>query len=136
MPDIRYPSFLLACASLVFTCGCHSTHSSSPVNRHNPEAVLRAYFEAWAHNDNETRASFMSNKEVQSMSEPVDSIRILSLVPNQSASTTTRVYSVSFEIKFAGGRSISMEDGRYYWTYTLTWDSTRDSWLISNYGSG
>ena len=70
------------------------------------------------------------------MSEPVDSIRILSLVPNESASTTTRVYSVSFEIKFTGGRSISMEDGRYYWTYTLNWDSRRDSWLVSNYGAG
>jgi len=70
------------------------------------------------------------------MSEPVDSIRILSLVPNDGASTTTRVYSVSFEIKFKGGRSISMEDGRYNWTYTLSWDQTRDSWLISNYGAG
>jgi hypothetical protein len=30
----------------------------------------------------------------------------------------------------------SMDSGRYNWTYTLTWDGSRDSWFISNYGAG
>lgn len=68
--------------------------------------------------------------------EPVDSLRILTIAPAERASPTKRVYAVSFEVTFKGGRSISMGNGRYNWTYTLTWDATRDSWLISNYGAG
>jgi Domain of unknown function (DUF4829) len=69
-------------------------------------------------------------------SEPVESLRLLSLKPASGDSLTTRVYAVVFEITFKGGRSISMENGRYSWTYTLTWDQSRDSWLIANYGAG
>lgn len=69
-------------------------------------------------------------------SEPVSSLHVSSLALVDGVSPVKRVYSVSFDIAFRGGRSISMENGRYNWTYTLTWDATRDSWLISNYGAG
>jgi hypothetical protein len=68
--------------------------------------------------------------------EPVDSLLLLSIAPTDGASPTTRVYSVSFEVTFKGGHGLSMEDGRYNWSYTLSWDATRDSWLIANYGAG
>jgi hypothetical protein len=68
--------------------------------------------------------------------EPVESLRVLSVTANDGATSTQRVYAVSFDVTFKRGRSLSMESGRYKWTYTLTWDAARDSWLISNYGAG
>jgi len=43
--------------------------------------------------------------------EPVDSLRVLSVIPAAAESPTTRVYAVSFEVAFHGGRSLSMENG-------------------------
>ena len=132
----RYLAFLLAGWLLLTHAACQSTRSSALVDRHDPEAVLRAYFEAWARNDTVTQTSFMAAKYGRLAREPVNSLRVVSVALLDGASATTHVYSVSFDVTFPGGRSISMEDGRYYWTYTLTWDTTRDSWLIRNYGAG
>jgi hypothetical protein len=129
-------TFLLAGALLLTSSACQSTRSSPVVDRHDPEAVLRAYFAAWARNDTEAQTSFMTANYARLAHEPVDSLRVLSVTPASAESPTTRVYAVSFEIAFNGGRSLSMENGRYSWTYTLTWDARHDTWLISNYGAG
>ena len=129
-------SLLLLCGSLLTYAACQSTHNSPAVDRRDPEAVLRAYFNAWSNNDAATQKSLMTEKYSNLAYEPVDSLRVLTIVPADGASPTKRVYAVSFEVTFKGGRSISMENGRYNWTYTLNWDATRNSWLISNYGAG
>jgi hypothetical protein len=127
-------SLFLGCVVLLKFAACQSTHRFTAVDRRDPEAVLRAYFAAWANNDRATLTSLMVQKYANLAYEPVDSLRVLTIVPADGASPTRRVYAVSFEVTFKGGRSISMENGRYNWTYTLTWDAARDSWLISNYG--
>jgi hypothetical protein len=128
-------ALVLECA-LLLTSACQSTRSSPAVDRHDPEAVLRAYFAAWARNDTDAQTSFMIANRAGLAREPVDSLRVLSVTPVAGVSPTTRVYSVSFEVTFKGGRSLSMENGRYNWTYSLTWDATNNSWLIANYGAG
>ena len=133
---MRFISLLLGCLWLLTCAACHSTHLSPAVDRRDPEAVLRAYFAAWSNNDTATQTSFMTQNHSNLAYEPVDSLRVLKIIPADAGSPTKRVYAVSFEVKFKGGRSISMENGRYNWTYTLMWDGTRDSWLISNYGAG
>jgi len=134
-PNKSLVALVLECA-LLMTSACQSTRTSPAVDRHDLEAVLRAYFAAWARNDTDARTSFMIATRASWAREPVDSLRVLSVKPVDGASPTTRVYSVSFEVTFTGGRSVSMENGRYNWTYSLTWDATKDSWLIANYGAG
>jgi hypothetical protein len=136
MLRIRYKACFLVGVTLLICAACHPKRSSPAVDRHDPEAVLRAYFAAWARNDTEAQISFMAAGYGRLADEPVDSLRILSLAPADGGSSTRKVYSVSFDITFTGGRSVSMENGRYYWTYTLTWDAARESWLITNYGAG
>ena len=121
---------------LVMAAACHTIRSSPAVDRHQPEAVLNGYFAAWARNDTNAQTSFMTSNSARLAYEPVQSLRVLQVTPAATSSPTTRVYSVSFEVTFNGGRSVSMENGRYNWTYTLIWDGPRDSWLISNYGVG
>jgi hypothetical protein len=129
-------AFLLGYAVLIASAACTSTRSSPAVNRHDPAAVLNAYFAAWAHNDTNAQTSFMTPNYARLASEPVESLRVLSVRSADGASPTKRVYSVSFEVTFKGGRSLSMESGAYNWTYALTWEATRDSWLVANYGAG
>lgn len=77
-------------------------------------------------------------------SESVDRVTVVSLrlLDEKTARlwsagdvNTTRVYLIVFDYN-PGGRGLSMERGRYTWTYVLTWDAGRDSWLVSNYGTG
>jgi hypothetical protein len=105
------------------------------VDRHNPESVLRAYFDAWERSDWSVQVSLMDEKYAQMAPEPVDSISILEIQPIASSSLTARIYLVIFEIKVKG-QGISMQSGRYDWNYYLTWDAKRGSWFITNYGSG
>jgi len=111
--------------------------SSVPVavDRHNPESVLRAYFDAWVRSDWSVQLSLMDEKYGQMAPEPVDSINILEIQPISSSSLTYQTYHVIFEIKVKG-QGISMQSGRYDWSYYLTWNPKRDSWLITNYGTG
>jgi len=102
------------------------------VNRHDPESVVRAYFEAWGRNDWATEASFMDEKYAGMAAEPVDSIRILELHALNTA-PTERTYQVIFEIKVKG-EGVSIQSGQYNWNYYLSWDAQRGTWLISNYG--
>ena len=115
--------------------GCATTRSSAVVNRRDPEPVLRAYFDAWAHNDATRQQSFMTSNYAGLVSEPVDSLRVLSIKPIDPLAGTTRVFAVSFDIKSSSPGS-SVPSGRHEWTYTLTWDRKSEGWLISNYGAG
>lgn len=56
-------------------------------------------------------------------------IRCLSSTANETE------FSVIFFIDMAG-QGLSMESGLYSWTYTLTWDKNKESWLITSYGMG
>jgi hypothetical protein len=102
------------------------------VDRHDPESVVREYFEAWGRGDWSAEASFMDEKYAGMAPEPVDSIRILELRALNTASTE-RTYQVIFEIKVKG-EGVSMQSGQYNWNYYLSWDAQRATWLISNYG--
>jgi hypothetical protein len=77
----------------------------------------------------------MDKKFERMVPEPVESIKLLEVSPLKGSSATHTVYRVVFEIKVKE-EGISMESGRYDWTYELTWDPQRASWLISDYGSG
>jgi len=103
-------------------------------DRHNPESVLRGYFDAWGRNDWSAQKSFMDQKYAPMSPEPVDSIHILQIKVSGS-SATEQNYQVLFEIRVKG-QGISMYSGKYQWDYYLTWDASRDSWLITNYGAG
>jgi hypothetical protein len=124
-------------AVIVFLlAGCtNSATDAVKVDRHNPESVLRAYFDAWQRSDWSTQASLMDKKYAQMAPEPLDSIRILEIQPLSVSSSTERTYHVLFEIKVKG-QGVSMQSGRCDWSYTLTWDPRRASWLITNYGAG
>jgi hypothetical protein len=141
-----FASLLLGCVALVLFATCHSSDRVAAVDRRDPDAVLRAYFVAWDHNDTDTQKSFMAARyrEADWYSEPVGSVTLVSakVLDEQSArlwSTgapdANRVYQVVFDYN-PEGRGFSMARGRYTWTYTLTWDGERSSWLISNYGAG
>jgi hypothetical protein len=104
------------------------------VDRHDPESVLRAYFDAWGRSDWSTQQSLMDELYADMSPEPVDSIRILE-IQRVSSSPTECVYSVLFDIQVKG-QGVSMHSGQVRWNYYLTWYADRDSWLISNYGYG
>jgi hypothetical protein len=123
---------LISCNTLPPT---YAPPISSTLDRHNPESVLRAYFDAWKQSDWPLQVSLMGVKYVQMTPEPVDSISILNIQPLPSSSKTDQTYNVTFEIKVKG-QGISMQSGQYSWSYYLTWDAKRDSWLITNYGAG
>jgi hypothetical protein len=108
---------------------------AATVDHHDPGSVLRAYFDAWERSDWSVQASLMDKKYAQMVPEPVDSIRILEIQPILSSSLTERTYHVIFEIKVKG-QGVSMQSGWYDWSYYLTWDAQRSSWLITNYGAG
>jgi hypothetical protein len=137
-------AFLVGCAALVMSTACQSARSSPAVNRRDPQAVLSAYFAAWTRNDTTAQASFMTPSSARLAHEPVDSVNVLSVnlldektsrLWSSGSPETMRVYLVTFDYK-PTGRGFSMGRGRYTWTYTLTWDATRDSWLIASYGAG
>lgn len=137
-------ALLLGCAAFLTSAACQSTHSSPAVDRHDPEAVLNAYFAAWARNDTNAQTSFMTPTYARMFREDADLVRVLSIklldektskLWSSGSPETTRVYRVLFDYK-PTGHGFSMETGRYIWTYTLIWDPTRDSWLIASYGAG
>jgi hypothetical protein len=102
---------------------------SIPFDRHDPEAVLRAYFDAWNRNDWTAKNSLLGQERAP---EPVDSVRVIE-IELISSSPTEFVYRVQFELRVKG-EGVSMHSGKYGWKYYLTWDANRDSWLITNYG--
>ena len=137
--NMRFLFLVVVSLAFLLSAGCmNSTNTSKAaviVDRHNPKSVLRAYFDAWERSDWSVQASLMDEKYAQMVPEPVDSIRILEIQPISSSSVTEQTYHVIFEIKVKG-QGVSMQSGRYDWSYYLTWDAKRGSWLITNYGAG
>jgi hypothetical protein len=129
---------LVVSLAFLLSAGCtNSTNTSKTadtIDRHNPESVLRAYFDAWQRSDWSVQASLMDEKYAQMAPEPVDLIRILEIQPVLSSLLTERTYRVIFEIQVKG-QGVSMQSGQYGWSYYLTWDAKRSSWLITNYGA-
>ena len=127
---------LVVSLAFLLSAGCTNTSKTADtIDRHNPESVLRAYFDTWERSDWSVQASLMDEKYAQMVPEPVESIRILEIQPISSSSLTEQTYHVIFEIKVKG-QGVSMQSGRYDWNYYLTWDAERSSWLITNYGAG
>jgi hypothetical protein len=104
------------------------------LDRHDPESVLRAYFSAWQNGDWDGEASFMADMYAHMEPEPVKSLRIVDL-RRVEGSPSQCLYAVTFDF-VPKGDLISMEAGRYDWTYDLSWDEARQSWIITNYGEG
>jgi len=125
-------SIVVSLAFLLFA-GCRHKNAVS-VNRKDPESVLRAYFDAWNRNDWSFRASLMDERYGHITPEPVEYVRIVELRYLPDPSSPDRTYQVTFEIKVT--RPGSMNSGQYHWTYILSWDASRGSWLITNYGAG
>jgi hypothetical protein len=119
-------------AVVLCICSTRSPSTVEAVDRSKPESVLRAYFASWGSGDWGAKNSFL--KHGRTVPEPVESIRVLTLQRLEN-SPTRYLYYVAFEIKVKG-RGVSMESGRYDWTYELTWDERRQSWIITNYGAG
>ena len=146
MTVTSFTSFVLAFVALSVFPTCRSNNGSSFVDRRDSDAVLQAYFAAWNRNDTVSQKSFMtaSYSDTDWYGEPVDSITVVSAkrldeksarLWSTGAPDVTRVYLVVFDYS-PHGRGFSMEPGRYPWTYILTWDAARASWLISSYGAG
>ena len=141
-----FTSLLLAAVALFMPTTHLSVSGSTRLNRRDAGAVLRAYFAAWNRNDTATQKSLMTAQYANASwyPEPVESVAVVSTklldektahLWSTGASESTRVYLVVFDYN-PRGRGFSMERGRYTWTYVLTFDAQRRSWLISNYGAG
>jgi cell division protein FtsX len=116
------------------TAGTSGQSKLMLIDRHDPEAVLRACFSAWQKGKWEEEALYMSSTFSNMVPEPAKSLQIVDLKRLERSSSHC-LYSVSFD--FAPfGDPVSMEAGRYNWTYELNWDSQRESWIITNYGEG
>ncbi len=104
------------------------------INRHDPNAVLQAYFDAWEHNDWTTQASLLDKKYSHMVPEPVKSLTLLEtqIISNQ---LLEKVYVVTFEIQVKG-QGVVLHSGQYKWTFYISWDVSRDEWVITNYGEG
>jgi len=104
-----------------------------PVDRHDPESVIRAYFDAWERSDSLALASVLSSKYGRSfMFEPMDSLEILEIKLLSDLSSTERIYSVLYDVQWTNREDTNPTR----WSFHLTWDATRDSWIITNYGAG
>ena len=124
----------LTIAACSCSCSAPSKTISAVIDMRNPEAVIRGYFDAWKRGDWAGQDSLMVKLYRGMVPEPVESLRVLELrLINNS--TLRCLYYVAFEIKVKG-HGVSMESGRYDWSYELKWDESRKAWLISNYGAG
>jgi len=146
MTVTSFTSFVLAFVALLVFPTCRSHNSLPLVDRRDSDAVLQAYFAAWNRNDTVSQKSFMTATYADAdwYAEPADSVTVVSVkrldektarLWSTGAPDVTHVYLVVFDYN-PHGRGLSMERSRYIWTYTLTWDAARASWLISNYGAG
>ena len=143
---IRFLTLVFVACVALSTGACFPKNGTATTDRQNPDAVLRAYFKAWNRNDVASQKSFMVAKYADAdwYPEPIESVTLVSARPldpkdarlwSTGASEATRTYVVIFDYN-PRGQGFSMKRGRYTWTYTMTWDAQRASWLISNYGAG
>ena len=126
----------MALLTRLVAASCSRPSSSAvTVDRRDPESVVRGYFDAWERSDWPAQVSFMSGTYANMAPEPADSLRVVEIHRLKESSATVARYRVVFDIKVQG-EGVSMSSGRCDWTYDLTWDADRGSWLITNYGAG
>jgi hypothetical protein len=132
----RIAYLLLAGTALSLLGACsRGARTALTVDHNDPESVLRAYFQAWEQGDWSLQASLMDGKYTRMVPEPLDSLSVLEIQALPDPSASEKVYVVDFEIRVKGN-GVSMHSGEYRWTYYLSWDDRRGSWLITNYGAG
>ena len=104
-----------------------------PVDRHDPESVIRAYFDAWERSDSSAMASVLSSKFGQNfMFEPLESMELLEIELISDPSPTEQVFSVLYDAQWKD----QPDNNPIRWSFHLMWDANRDSWIITNYGAG
>lgn len=62
--------------------------------------------------------------------EPVESLTLLE-TRIISSQPLEKVYVVTFEIQVKG-QGIVLPSGQYEWTFYISWDASRDEWVITN----
>jgi len=102
------------------------------VDRHDPESVIRAYFDAWVRSDSSAMASVLSHNNGYFIFEPMNSISILEIKLISDSSSRERIYSVLYDVQW----KVQEGSGKIRWSFTLEWNANRDSWLIDHYGYG
>ena len=101
-------------------------------DRHDPEVVLRAWFDALEQKDAEMMDLLHgTNTHGAYAFESTKSIEILEIQLISSSSAAERVYRVWFDIQYTDPLKKS---GKTQLTFYLTWDANRDAWIITNYG--
>ena len=104
-----------------------------PVDRHDPESIIRAYFDAWQRSDSSAMASVLSSKFGQNfMFEPLKSMELLEIELISDPTPTEQVFSVLYDAQWTD----QLDTNPIRWKFYLTWDANRDSWIITNYGAG
>ena len=104
----------------------HTPFSTIPFDRHDPESVVRAYFDAWNRNDWATRDALARQKMTYGTVEYVHILEI----KNVSPSPTEPIYTVVLEIKPEGYEVTTIRQ-----RFHLSWDAQGDTWYISNFGT-
>lgn len=112
---------------------------SFPVDPHDPESVIRAWFDAWKRGDGNAMAWVEGkNYANYAFDGAIESIEIVEIKLISSPSQTERSFNVVFNIQFKKGQEEghNLHNGKVGWTFALTWDPSRDSWLVTNHGYG
>ncbi|MEK6750742.1 MAG: hypothetical protein AABZ00_00640 [Chloroflexota bacterium] len=106
---------------------------SFTVDRHDPESMIRAYFDALVRQDSIAMASVdgWGYSQKHSFTYPIESVRILKITLISDAVPNQRDYRVLFDVQIKEGQDgLDLPSGVYQWAFTLTWDANRDSWLV------
>jgi hypothetical protein len=101
-------------------------------DRHDPEAVVRAWFDAWERHDGNLADLLYGTGSYGNYGfESVSSIKILEIQLISSPSAAERVYRVWFDVQYTDPLKKS---GKTQLRFYLTWDVNRDAWIITNHG--
>jgi hypothetical protein len=101
-------------------------------DRHDPEAVVRAWFEAWKrHDGNMVDLLYGTNTYGNYGFEAVSSITILEIQLLENPSEAQRIYRVWYNVQYSDPNK---EGGKTQIKFYLTWDVNRDAWIITNHG--
>lgn len=111
---------------------------SFPIDRHDPESVIRAWLDALSREDGIAIASIEGLGFVNyAFDGHIDAINVLEIKPASSLYLLEdqRMYRVVFEMQVEKGKETdSFHSGQEAWFFTVTWDANRDSWFVTNHG--
>ena len=106
---------------------------SFTIDRHDPESMIRAWFDALVRQDSIAMASVdgWRYSEKYGFTYPIESVRILKITLISDAVPNQRDYRVLFDVQIKKGQDgHDLPSGVYEWAFTVTWDANRDSWLV------